>query len=115
MRGTVSPVCMGSKHGVGGRRTVLSSGSVRPPPAILVAGVVNLAVTFPCRLWGKECYLRLSICLPVRASPQPCLAVSLFFFLKLERLRPFGPTPEGRCGGKVAPELAPGALVLTSA
>lgn len=33
--------------------TVVSPGSVRPPPAILGAGVVSLSVTFPVEYGGK--------------------------------------------------------------
>lgn len=47
---TVFSVCSCSKHEVGERVTDLSPGWVRPPPAILVAGVVNLSVTFPYRI-----------------------------------------------------------------
>ena len=51
MRKAVFSICNCSKQEVGERMTDLSPGWVRPPPAILVAGVVNLSVTFPYRIW----------------------------------------------------------------
>lgn len=103
----VFPVCICSKHGVGERMTVVSPGSVRPPPAILGAGVVNLSVTFPVEYGGKwegyrAVFHRFSY--PQKAQILPRL-IPIF---QLQRTGPFAPLLRASAGERWPPSWPPG-------
>lgn len=74
------PDLLCSKRGVGEHMTVLSPGSVRPPLAMLGAGVVNLSSPSPVEYGvnGRAAVL-LSISIAIYVSPKLCLALCPFF------------------------------------
>lgn len=83
--GAIFQVYICCKHGVGKRMTVLSSGSVRPSPAILGAGVVNLLSPSHVDCGGEwEGYREVAhrSARPRQSEALPCLALSPYLSWK---------------------------------